>query len=166
MPRTKLQKIVFAVLMAIAMVYGMELYNQVLMTGTLTNELLLAPFEDIVPLSIAVIILEHFLGGPFAQHFTSRSFDASADKPILLIVARACFTCMAMCPMMSLVATLVFKQPAPANLIVTWMQTVAANFPMALLWQIFIAGPVVRFFVSLIPEGALQHNNVGESQSC
>lgn len=77
MPQTKLQKIVFSVLMAFAMVYGMELYNQALMAGTLTNELLLAPFEDIIPLANAVLILEHFLGGSFAQHFTSKSFDVS-----------------------------------------------------------------------------------------
>lgn len=154
MPQSKLQNVAFSVLMALAMVYGMELYNQVLIAGTLTNELLLAPLADIIPLSVAVIVLEHFLGGPFAQHFTFRSFDATKDRPIVIIVARACFTCLAMCPMMSMVATLAFKQPTPANLVVTWMQTVAANFPMALLWQIFVAGPVVRFLVRLIPEGA------------
>lgn len=71
---------------------------------------------------------------------------------------------MAMCPLMSMVATLVFKQPAPVNLIVTWMQTVAANFPMALLWQIFIAGPVVRFLVGLIPERVLERGKAGVSQ--
>lgn len=64
MPQSKLQGIAFSVLMAVAMVYGMELYNQVIMAGTLTNELLLTPLADIVPLSVAVIVLEHFLGGP------------------------------------------------------------------------------------------------------
>lgn len=151
MPQSKLQNVVFSVLMAVAMVYGMELYNQVITAGSLTNELLLAPFADIIPLSVAVIVLEHFLGGPFAQHFTFRAFDATEDRPILIIVARACFTCMAMCPLMSMVATLAFKQPALSNLVVTWMQTVATNFPMALLWQVFVAGPAVRFVVGLIP---------------
>lgn len=154
MPQSKLQRIVFSVLMALVMVYGMELYNQVLIAGALTNALLLAPLADVVPLSIAVILLEHFIGGPFAQHFTFRSFDATRDRPIVVIVARACFTCMAMCPMMSLVATLAFKRPAPADLVVTWMQTVAGNFPMALLWQVFVAGPAVRFVVRLIPGAA------------
>ena len=151
MPQTKLQGVVFSVLMAVAMVYGMELYNQVLMAGSLTNELLLSPLADIVPLSIAVLVLEHFLGGPFAHHFTYRSFHASDTPQLVIVVARACFTCMAMCPLMSMVATLAFKQPAPANLIVTWMQTVAQNFPMALLWQLFVAGPVVRFVVKRVP---------------
>lgn len=46
--------------------------------------------------------------------------------------------------MMSMVATLAFKQPPVDELIATWLQTVALNFPMALLWQLFIAGPAVR----------------------
>lgn len=60
---------------------------------------------------------------------------------------------MAMCPMMSMVATLAFKHPMLDNLLVAWMQTVALNFPMALLWQLFVAGPVVRFIVARIPAG-------------
>ena len=46
--------------------------------------------------------------------------------------------------MMSMVATLAFKQPPVDELIATWLQTVVLNFPMALLWQLFIAGPAVR----------------------
>lgn len=151
MPQTKLQQRVFSVLMALAMVYGMELYNQALMAGALTNDLFLAPFADIVPLSAAVLILEHFLGGPFAQRFTFRSFDAVKTPALVIIVARACFTCMAMCPLMSMVATLAFKRPDLGDLVATWTQTVAVNFPMALLWQLFVAGPAVRFIVGRIP---------------
>lgn len=152
MPQTKLQGIAYSILMAVAMVYGVELYNQVIMAGSLTNDLYLAPFADIVPLSIAVLVFEQLLGGRFAQYFTFRSFDAAETPALVIIVARACFTCMVMCPLMSMVATLVFKQPAPADLVATWMQTVATNFPMALLWQLFVAGPVVRFIVKRIPE--------------
>lgn len=150
MPQSNVQKALFSVLMAVAMVYGMELYNQALLAGGLTNACLTAPFAELLPLSVVVLILEHFIGGPFAQHFTFKSFDATVDRPLLVIVARSCFTCMVMCPMMSMVATLVFKQPPLGNLVVTWMQTVAMNFPMALLWQLFIAGPVVRFIVGRV----------------
>lgn len=153
MPQSRLQKVSFSVLMAIAMVYGMEVYNQSLLAGGLTNACLTAPFADLLPLSVVVLILEHFFGGPFAQHFTFKAFDATVDRPLLVIVARACFTCMAMCPMMSMVATLAFKHPMLDNLFVTWIQTVALNFPMALLWQLFVAGPVVRYIVARIPAG-------------
>ena len=43
---------------------------------------------------------------------------------------------------------------APASQIIpTWLQTTAMNFPMAFFWQIFYAGPFVRFiFGKLFPE--------------
>lgn len=109
MPRTHTQRIVFSILMAFAMVYGMELYNQALLAGGLRTELFAAPFADIVPLMVAVIALESLVGGR--------------------------------------VATLAFKQPPVGELVATWLQTVALNFPMALLWQLFVADPTVRAVV-------------------
>ena len=41
MPRTRTQRIVFSILMAFAMVYGMELYNQALLAGGLSGAALL-----------------------------------------------------------------------------------------------------------------------------
>ena len=49
-----------------------------------------------------------------------------------------------MCPLMSLAATLLFKH-AGVQVIAVWFETTAKNFPMALLWQLFFAGPLVRF---------------------
>lgn len=43
MPRTRTQRIVFSILMAFAMVYGMELYNPALLAGGLRTELFAAP---------------------------------------------------------------------------------------------------------------------------
>lgn len=48
-----------------------------------------------------------------------------------------------MCPSMSFWATLIFHGVSwsfPAQ----WLQTVACNFPMALCWQVFFCGPLVR----------------------
>ncbi|MFR1378134.1 DUF2798 domain-containing protein [Clostridium neonatale] len=44
-----------------------------------------------------------------------------------------------MCPMMSLVATILFKG-VDVEFFAKWIQTVVIGFPMALCWQIFIAG--------------------------
>ena len=49
-----------------------------------------------------------------------------------------------MCPLMSLAATILF-QHAGRQIIAVWLQTTALNFPMALCWQLFFAGPLVRF---------------------
>ena len=48
-----------------------------------------------------------------------------------------------MCPLMSLAATLLFKN-AVSEFVAVWIETTVKNFPMALCWQIFFAGPVVR----------------------
>ena len=147
MSRTRVQRIVFSVLMAFAMVYGMELYNQALLAGGLRTELFLAPFAEMIPLVIAVIVLETFIGERFVGYCMRKAIDPERCPEVLAIVLRGAFTCWCMCPMMSLVATLAFKQPPAREFIATWLQTVACNFPMALLWQLFVAGPVVRAIV-------------------
>ena len=72
MPTTFRQRCVFSVLMAFAMVYGMELYNQALLAGGLSTRLFLAPFADILPLMAAVIALEALVGGRVAHRLTFR----------------------------------------------------------------------------------------------
>ena len=148
MPRTQAQRVVFSVLMAFVMVYGMELYNQALLAGGLKTELFLAPFADVVPLMAAVIVLETLVGGRVAARLVERTLGEGLERGtcpgLLAIILRGAFTCWTMCPMMSLVATLAFKQPPAGELVATWLQTVALNFPIALLWQLFVAGPAVR----------------------
>ena len=49
-----------------------------------------------------------------------------------------------MCPLMSLAATILFKN-AGSQFVAVWLQTTAMNFPMAFFWQLIYAGPIVRF---------------------
>ena len=65
------------------------------------------------------------------------------DKPVFVILAISCMIVCLMCPMMSLVATILFKNPG-SQIVAVWLQTAAMNFPMALCWQVFFAGPLVR----------------------
>lgn len=51
-----------------------------------------------------------------------------------------------MCPVMSLVATVLFKEPSFG----TWVHTFGCNFPMALCWQMFYCGPLSRFIFRAI----------------
>lgn len=74
-----------------------------------------------------------------------------------------------MCPIMSLAATLIIKQPAAADFFAVWIQTTAFNFPMALCWQIFYAGPLVRLIFRMIfvywrkPKSLVQTSENGEA---
>ena len=107
MPRTRTQRVAFSILMAFAMVYGMELYNQAFLAGGLRTELFVAP--------------------------------------------------------------LAFKRPPAGELVATWLQTVALNFPMALLWQLFVAGPAVRAVVRAmgVAESLLKRSiKAGRATTC
>lgn len=150
MPESFRQRVVFSVLMAFAMVYGMEVYNQALLAGALQMSHFTAPFADVLPLMCAVIVLESLVCGRVAHRLTFRLLDASSTPALLITVFMGAFTCWTMCPMMSLVATIAFKHPAPENFFAIWLQTVALNFPMALFWQLFAAGPAVRATARLL----------------
>lgn len=50
-------------------------------------------------------------------------------------------TCVVMCPLMSMVATLVFKHPSPSTLVPLWFSTFTRNLPFALAWALLVARP-------------------------
>lgn len=96
-------------------------------------------------------VLEVFILDRVVIYLFERVID---DRmPLLwIILIRSSLTVCLMCPAMSLVATLLFKDYAQAGLIGTWLQVSALNFPMALAWQIFFGGPLVRGIFRLIFE--------------
>ena len=79
--------------------------------------------------------------------------DMRRDNPFHLVLAISAVSVAFMCPCMSFAATVLIKHASVSQIIPTWLQTTAMNFPMAFFWQIFYAGPFVRFiFRKLFPE--------------
>ena len=79
--------------------------------------------------------------------------DMRRDNPFHLVLAISAVSVAFMCPCMSFAATVLIKHAPASQIIPTWLQTTAMNFPMAFFWQIFYAGPFVRFiFGKLFPE--------------
>ena len=75
--------------------------------------------------------------------------DPKRDGAFAQGVVRSCCTVLVMCPTMSLVAAILFNvvlggMPV-AQLPAIWVGMLVKNFPMALLWNLFAAGPVSRF---------------------
>ena len=62
------------------------------------------------------------------------------DRPQLITYAISTMIVCIMCPTMSLIATLLFKEPSFG----TWVQTWGLNMPMALIWQLLFSGPLTR----------------------
>ncbi len=152
MPKTKLQNVVFTLMMAFAMVYGMICYNIALNRGGMTNEVFLLAFHELIIMWPVAVILELFVVEKLSQKLAFRLVNPAEDKPIFVLLAICSMIVCLMCPMMSFVATLLFKAPGK-EIIAVWLETTVLNFPMALCWQIFFAGPFVRLiFRSIFKE--------------
>ena len=61
MPQTKFQSIVYTVIMAIIMVYGMIVYNVALNTGGVTNATFAMALHEIPIMVPVAILLEYFI---------------------------------------------------------------------------------------------------------
>lgn len=125
------------------MVYAMICYNIYLNIGGMANHVFLDAFHELVIMGPVAFILDFFLYGSLSKKLAFRIVNPAEDKPIMIILAISSITVCLMCPSMSLVATLLFKNPGK-EVIAIWLQTTALNFPMAFFWQIFFAGPLVR----------------------
>ena len=129
--------------MVFVMVYAMICYNISLNIGGMANHVFLDAFHELVIMGPVAFILDFFLYGSLSKKLAFRIVNPAEDKPIMIILAISSITVCLMCPSMSLVATLLFKNPGK-EVIAIWLQTTALNFPVAFFWQIFFAGPLVR----------------------
>ena len=150
LPQNKFQEVIFTFVMAFVMVYAMICYNISLNVGGMQNFVFLAAFKEMLIMWPVAIVLELLFVGKLAQILAFRFVTPGKDPMIKMILAISAMSVCLMCPLMSLVATILFKN-AGSQFVAVWLQTTALNFPMALCWQIFFAGPLVRnvfgFFV-------------------
>jgi hypothetical protein len=145
MPKNKLQDVVLTAIMAIIMVYGMIVYNVALNTGGVSGETFLAATHELVFMAPIAFVLEFFIVGKLARMLAFTVMKPT-DRPQFITYAISICICCIMCPVMSLIATFLFKE----HTFGTWIQTWAMNFPMAILYQMFYCGPLVRFIFRLI----------------
>lgn len=139
MPKTKFQNIVFTAIMAVIMVYGMIVYNVALNTGGVTDKTFLMAFHELLIMAPIALVLEFFAVEKLATKLAF-TFMKPTDRPQFITYAISTMIVCIMCPTMSLIATLLFKEPSFG----TWVQTFGLNMPMALIWQLLFCGPLVR----------------------
>lgn len=147
MPRTKSQELVFALMMSFAMAFGMEHYNLGIGNGGFEMWMFKAAWHwtDVPLMTGIVFVMEHFFAGPIAVRHAMKLVTPGKDNPFFVTAMVSCCTVQIMCPIMSLWATLIFKDHGMGTFLSTYLQTLVCNFPMALLWQLFFAGPFVRW---------------------
>ena len=151
MPQTKLQNVVYTILMAVVMVYGMIVYNVALNTGGVTNATFVMALHEMPIMVPIAFVLEFFVVEHLAKFLAFRMVKPT-DRPIVIILAISTMIVCIMCPTMSLIATLLFKQPSFG----TWVHTFGCNLPMALLWQLLYCGPFVRLIFRTLFRRQLQ----------
>lgn len=145
MPKTKFQNVIFTIIMATIMVYGMIVYNVALNTGGVTNQTFLLALHEMPIMVPVAFVLEFFVGEKLASRLAF-SFMRPTDRPQFITYAISLMIVCIMCPVMSLIATLLFKEPSFG----TWIHTFGCNFPMAMFWQMFYCGPLVRLIFRTI----------------
>ncbi len=146
MPKNKFQDVVYTLIMAFVMVYGMIVYNVALNMGGVSGATFLAAFSEIPIMWPVAFVLEFFIVGKIAKALAF-TVVTPQDRPQIITYAISICICCIMCPTMSLIATFLFKD---SHTFGTWIQTWAMNFPMALLYQLFYCGPFVRLIFRTI----------------
>ena len=145
MPRNKFEDVIFTAIMATIMVYGMVVYNVALNTGGVTGATFLMALHELPIMVPIAFVLELFVVGKIAQKLAF-TVVRPTDRPQVITYAISICICCIMCPTMSLIATFLFKTPSFG----TWIETWAMNFPMAICYQMFYCGPLVRLIFRLI----------------
>lgn len=146
MPQNKFQDAIFTIIMAGCMVYGMICYNVALNMGGVTNATFVAALHEMPIMWPVAFILEFFVVGKIAPMLAFKVMRPT-DRPQFITYAISICICCIMCPIMSLIATILFKDTKDFP---TWVQTWAMNFPMAILYQMFYCGPLVRLIFRAI----------------
>lgn len=149
MPKNKFQEVIFTIIMVFFMVYSMICYNISLNIGGMTNEVFLMAFHELVIMGPIAFVLDFFLVSKLAFACAMRMVDFQNCHPFSRILAISVPSVAFMCPLMSLAATLLFKN-AGSQFLAVWLQTTAFNFPMAFFLQLIYVGPFVRFLFRCI----------------
>ena len=145
MPKTLPERIFFTIVMAAIMVYGMIVYNVALNTGGVTNATFVMALHEMPIMVPIACVLEIFVVEKLATGLAFM-FMRPTDRPQFITYAISLMIVCIMCPVMSLIATVLFKEPGFG----TWVHTWGCNMPMALCWQMLYCGPLARAIFRLV----------------
>ena len=163
MPKTKLQKFIFGLIMSYSMAIGMEIYNTAIKMGfnlntgsfsTMTNSVFPAALQEASFMGLIVLLCSSLWGNRIGQQFADRHANPTTDNPYFYRLLRQAGTVSIMCPTMSLIASILFNiilaQASIAQLPAIWIGTIIKNLPMAFFWNMYIAAPFTHWLFNKI----------------
>lgn len=145
MPKTKFQDFIYTIIMVIVMVYAMVCYNIALSMGGMKNIIFKLALGELPIMGVIAFILEFFFVGAITKKIAFKIVNPKRIEPLFIVIIISSLIVCFMCPLMSFFATLLFNFNGVENIISTWLMITVRNFPMAFCFQIFYAGPFVRF---------------------
>lgn len=145
MPKTKFQDFIYTIIMVIVMVYAMVCYNIALSMGEMKNIIFKLALGELPIMGVIAFILEFFFVGTITKKIAFKIVNPKKMEPLFIVIIISSLIVCFMCPLMSFFATLLFNFNGVENIISTWLMLTVRNFPMAFCFQIFYAGPFVRF---------------------
>ena len=86
MPKTKLQNVIFTIIMAFVMVYAMVCYNIAIDKGGMSNQIFLLAFHEMPIMWPIAAILEFFVVEKLSKFLAFRIVSPT-DKPIFITLA-------------------------------------------------------------------------------
>ncbi len=150
MPKTKFQDFIFTIIMVVVMVYAMVCYNIAFDKGAMSGEVFSLALHELPIMGVVGFLLEFLFVGKLAQKITFKHFDPQSTRPFVITAMISSVTVAFMCPLMSLIASLLFNFTGASDIVPNFLQICVRNFPMALFWQLFYAGPFVRAVFRLL----------------
>lgn len=157
MIKTRTEKLVFGILMSVTMAIGMEIYNVAIKMGyntmpgglsNMVNQVFLDALAEAAYMWIFVFLFSNLWGNRLGHALAEKIIRPEQDNPFFITLMVSSCTVLVMCPTMSMVAAILFNIILAGNplsqLPAIWVGTVIKNFPMALLWNLFAAGPFSR----------------------
>lgn len=187
MPRTQLQRMMFALLTVIITVHAYVFYSLYVVNG---ETLMSITGQSGVIKSInamggvyiigrnlpiwAVVLIEFILayaleitvGSPLSFKLACKNFDPQKTHPVLFETAIICATAGIMCPAMSFIASFLYYPYYEGfnviTLLANWIKLVCYNFPFAFFSQLFFIQPAVRTIFKLTMNKTVKAKTIDE----
>jgi uncharacterized membrane protein len=95
-------------------------------------------------MGIIVFIVSNLIGNKLANKLVNKYMFNIEKNSYYYHLGRQFFTVGIMCPLMSLIASLLFNYSSINNILITWVLTYYKNIPIAFFWNMYFAGPITN----------------------
>ena len=157
MPKTKTESVIFTAVTAWIMVYGMTLYNLVLVMGSFTNVSFLLALKEMWLEYVILFLCAYFISSPITKKLAFRVVRPG-DRPIAIILTIQVFTVVCQVALASILAVW-HGNGFTVQFVPDYISAYCRNFLMALPLQLLAAGPIARgLFRAVFRRGEVQRS--------